>query len=52
MFDNDTNRTYDEILTKNTNVYAELSDKKLQNVDSYTTLLADDYDGADLDSYI
>ena len=37
------------IKTENTNVYAELSDKKLQNVDSYTTLLADSYDGEDLD---
>ena len=37
------------IKTENTNVYAELSDKKLQNVDSYTTLLANDYDGEDLD---
>ena len=37
------------IKTENTNVYAELSDKKLQNVDSYTTLLADEYDGEDLD---
>ena len=37
------------IKTENTNIYAELSDKKLQNVDSYTTLLADDYDGEDLD---
>jgi len=37
------------IKTENTNVYAELSDKKLQNVDSYTTLLANEYDGEDLD---
>tara|TARA_R110002051_G_scaffold174664_1_gene244849 strand:- start:1571 stop:2302 length:732 start_codon:yes stop_codon:yes gene_type:complete len=37
------------IKTENTNVYAELSDKKLQNVDSYTTLLADKYNGKDLD---
>ena len=37
------------IKTENTNIYAELSDKKLQNVDSYTTLLADNYDGEDLD---
>ena len=37
------------IKTENTNIYAELSDKKLQNVDSYTTLLADSYDGEDLD---
>jgi len=36
------------IKTENTNVYAELSDKKLQNVDSYTTLLADKYSGEDL----
>ena len=37
------------IKTENTNVYAELSDKKLQNVDSYTTLLANEYTGRDLD---
>ena len=35
--------------TENTNVYAELSDKKLQNVDSYTTILAKEYDGEELD---
>ena len=35
--------------TENTNVYAELSDKKLQNVDSYTTILAEEYDGDKLD---
>ena len=34
--------------TENTNIYAELSDKKLQNVDSYTTLLAKEYDGDEL----
>ena len=33
-------------LTNNdTNVYAELTDKKLQNVDSYTTLVGEDFDG-------
>jgi len=35
--------------TENTNVYAELSDKKLQNVDSYTTILAEGYEGDKLD---
>ena len=35
--------------TEDTNVYAELSDKKLQNVDSYTTILAEEYDGDKLD---
>ena len=35
--------------TQSTNVYAELSDKKLQNVDSYTTILAEKYDGQELD---
>ena len=34
--------------TENTHIYAELSDKKLQNVDSYTTLLAKEYDGDEL----
>jgi len=46
-FVTETSKVY--IKTENTNVYAELSDKKLQNVDSYTTLLADHYDGEDLD---
>ena len=35
--------------TENGNIYAELSDKKLQNVDSYTTILAEEYDGDELD---
>ena len=37
------------IKTEDENVYAELSDKKLQNVDSYTTLIADEYSGDALD---
>ena len=37
------------IKTENTNIYAELSDKKLQNVDSYTALIADEYNGDELD---
>ena len=37
------------IKTEGTNIYAELSDKKLQNVDSYTALLANEYIGDELD---
>lgn len=37
------------IKTENTNIYAELSDKKLQNIDSYTTLIASEYNGEELD---
>ena len=37
------------IKTEDTNIYAELSDKKLQNVDSYTALIADEYNGDELD---
>jgi len=34
---------------ENNSVFAELTDKKLQNVDSYTALIADEFQGDDLD---
>ena len=34
--------------TKDGNVYAELSDKKLHNVDSYTTLISEKYNGEEI----
>ena len=43
----ETSKVY--IKTENENIYAELSDKKLQNVDSYTALLANEYTGDELD---
>ena len=46
-FVTETSKVY--IKTENENIYAELSDKKLQNVDSYTALLADEYSGDELD---
>jgi len=45
-FVTETSKVY--IKTENENIYAELSDKKLQNVDSYTTLLANEYTGDEL----
>ncbi len=33
------------LTTEETNVFAELTDKKLQNVDSYTTLIGEDFNG-------
>ena len=46
-FVTETSKVY--IKTENENIYAELSDKKLQNVDSYTALLANEYTGDELD---
>ena len=46
-FVTETSKVY--IKTENENIYAELSDKKLQNVDSYTALLANEYTGNELD---
>ena len=45
-FVTETSKVY--IKTENENIYAELSDKKLQNVDSYTALLANEYTGDEL----
>jgi len=46
-FVTETSKVY--IKTENGNIYAELSDKKLQNVDSYTALLSNEYTGDELD---
>ena len=45
-FVTETSKLY--LTTEDENVFAELSDKKLQNVDSYTALIADEFDGDDL----
>lgn len=36
------------LCTKDEKVYAELSDKKLHNVDSYTTLISENYNGQEI----
>ena len=46
-FVTETSKVY--LKTEGNSIYAELSDKKIQNVDSYTTLLADKFEGDDLD---
>ena len=37
------------LINENSNVHAELTDKKLQNVDSYTTLIGEDFTGDNVD---
>jgi len=46
-FVTETSKVY--LKTEGNSIYAELSDKKIQNVDSYTTLVADKFEGDDLD---
>lgn len=46
-FVTETSKVY--LKTEGKSVYAELSDKKIQNVDSYTALIADEFQGDDLD---
>jgi len=45
-FVTETSKVY--LKTEGNNVYAELSDKKIQNVDSYTAQIADKFEGDDL----
>ena len=46
-FVTETSKVY--LKTEGNSIYAELSDKKIQNVDSYTALIADKFEGDDLD---
>lgn len=46
-FVTETSKVY--LKTEGNSVYAELSDKKIQNVDSYTALIADKFEGDNLD---
>tara|TARA_R100000008_G_C3586641_1_gene172956 strand:- start:4672 stop:5403 length:732 start_codon:yes stop_codon:yes gene_type:complete len=45
-FVTETSKVY--LKTEGRTVFAELSDKKIQNIDSYTALIADEFDGDDL----
>ena len=46
-FVTETSKVY--LKNEGNSIYAELSDKKIQNVDSYTTILADKFEGDNLD---
>ena len=46
-FVTETSKVY--LKNEGNSIYAELSDKKIQNVDSYTTILADKFEGDSLD---